>query len=106
MSGDKFRVGDLVSVNAEVVQSSPGQGLSFIRIGTAPNDISTMWVKNSDLTLVKRELSIGDKVAGSNLDASLLDVAGEIIGIHNNQAWIVRPDGTYTVCPLAGLKAV
>lgn len=57
------------------------------------------------MSKAKSRLSIGDKVTGANPDPKLLNVAGEIIGIHNNQAWIVRPDGTYTVCPIAGLKA-
>lgn len=99
MSEDKFRLGDVVSIRGKICAEFPSH---FI----VETESARFRTSGDEMMLVKRELSIGDKVTGANLDTSLLDVAGEIIGIHNNQAWIVRPDGTYTVCPLAGLKAV
>lgn len=110
MNEQKFRVGDVVSVGGVVLDISIGpaglQVSCLVRVGDQAEEHVEAWVDCKELTVVQRKLSIGDKVTSVNPDPVLLNVDGEIIGIHSDKAWIIRDDGTYTVCPLAGLKAV
>lgn len=106
MSEYKFRVGDVVSINVEIAQTSPGQSLSFVRVGTDPYDTATLWVKNSDLTLVRRKLSIGDKVEKAGRFEGDFRTNGEILAIHKDLAWVVWAIGSHETWPLSDLKAI
>lgn len=93
----EFRKGDVVTVQGTVEYH---YGLD-VEVKIEGNDSKAVSLRPEQLTLVRRDFNVGDRVIGGGIYYSVL---GAIVAIDNNAAWIRDDDGDFWKIPISLLR--